>query len=158
MYTLVLWSWLVAMTWWRFSSGMSIKGHRSWIYLGFCIIHFIMLPISPLETLGMRLLTYTYCSLFVFSLVCIEFFCFCFFFFFVVVVVVVVVSCVKFPDLVVGTVVLGLLLTALIFLLWFFSNWYMLFLMAFALSMSFLVTASILYTPLGTHREKFVLV
>jgi hypothetical protein len=45
--------------------------------------------------------------------------------------------------------VLGLCLASLIFLLWFFTGALMLFLTLFGAAMGFIITATILYTPVG---------
>jgi hypothetical protein len=48
-----------------------------------------------------------------------------------------------------SSVVLALLLSLLLFILWFFTGYYYIFVILFGLTMGSLVSATILFTPLG---------
>lgn len=55
-------------------------------------------------------------------------------------------------DLLVGTTTcLGLALSLLLFVVWFFTNWQLIFFLLFGFSMGFVVTATLLFTPLGSY-------
>ena len=56
-------------------------------------------------------------------------------------------------DLLVGVVGCAVVLTLLFFVLWFFTNWYFLFLLIFGVAMGYVITTTILYTPLGKDLQ-----
>ena len=56
-------------------------------------------------------------------------------------------------DLLVSVVGCAVALTLLFFVLWFFTNWYFLFLLIFGVAMGYIITTTILYTPLGKDLQ-----
>ena len=59
--------------------------------------------------------------------------------------------------LVVGSVLLGIAASLPLFLLWFFTGWYYIFVILYGAAMGFLMTATLFFTPFGTHTRTHTL-
>ena len=55
------------------------------------------------------------------------------------------------PVMVVSSVLLGVAVSLPLFLLWFFTGWYYIFLIFYGAVMGFLITATLMYTPFGGY-------
>ena len=53
--------------------------------------------------------------------------------------------------MVVSSVLLGVAVSLPLFLLWFFTGWYYIFLILYGAVMGFLITATLMYTPFGGY-------